>query len=573
MTVSQNRIAQNAAANYAPQPQSFGNTRLFWVFVIATGLLQVCAHRNDMSPDGISYIELARTSLAAGLHGLVNAYWSPLYPFLISLILRPLHPSIIREFTVIHVLNFFIYLASFACFNVFLGELQLARNLPGHAQGELAPSHSRWTHTLATLLFLWAAQFWLSPSFVNPDMCVAALVYLATALLFRMLRTSVAWPIWVLFGIILGLAYLAKAAMFPLAFVFLACALFLAWRNQTPMRATTGTALALLVFLAIAAPWITAISHAKGRWTFGDSGGIAYAEYVNAATLTTHWQGQPPGTGTPKHPTRQILTDPPMYEFAQPIPGSYPPWYDASYWYDGIRPHFALRGQLWVLFRALNAYFKMFSKTGVLYIVGLALFLALRRGARWQRVPSVIWLVFFPCVAALGLYALVLVEFRYVSPFVLMLLVWLVSRVELPRAIDSKFLHRLTLVALVAPIVAIAWPVIRDTRTIIRNAPDEQWQVASSLPAMGVPSGASLATIGSGLDGYWAHLAEDRIIAEIPTKNQGQFVEADAERKQSILQKFTNAGAQAVLTKNSDVANSMPGWHRIGNTQYYLWRP
>jgi len=366
---------------------------------------------------------------------------------------------------------------------------------------------------------------------------------------------------------------LAKAAMFPLAFIFLACALLLAWRKETAMHAISGTVLALLVFLAIAGPWITAISHAKGRWTFGDSGKIAYAEYVDGAALTTHWQGQPPGTGTPKHPTRQILADPPMYEFAQPIPGSYPPWYDASYWYDGIRPHFALRGQLWVLFRALNAYFKMFSKTGVLYIVGLALFLALRRGARWQSISPAMWLAFFPSIAALGLYALVLVEFRYVSPFALMLLLWLIYRIEIPRVTNSRFLRCLRLAALVAPAVAIAWPILRDTRTIIRNAPDEQWQVASALPAMGVPSGTPLATIGSGLDAYWAHLAGDRIIAEIPTKDQEQFVAADPARKQSILQKFTNAGAQAVLTKNPAVAKSTPGWHRIGNTQYYLWRP
>jgi hypothetical protein len=547
--------------------------RIFWFLVVGFGLLQVCAHRNDMSPDGISYIELARASLASGPHALTNAYWSPLYPFLLGLILRLLHPSIIWEFTAVHVLNFFIYLASFACFTVFLTELQLAGNLPARLEHDVAPCNSRWNDALSVFLFLWAAQFWLSPSFVNPDMCVAALVYLATALLLRMLRSSVAWPTWIFFGIVLGLAYLAKAAMFPLAFVFLACALFLAWRKQNATRAIRGAALALLVFLAIAAPWITAISHTKGRWTFGDSGKIAYAEYVNGATLTTHWQGQPPGTGSPKHPTRQILANPPIYEFAQPIPGSYPPWYDASYWYDGIRPHFALRGQLWVLFRALNAYFKMFSKTGVLYIVGVTLLLALRRGARWQSIQTAMWVVFFPSIAALGLYALVLVEFRYVSPFALMLLVWLIARIEILWPTNSKFLRCLTLAAIVAPAVAIAWPLTRDTRAIIRNAPDEQWQVANTLPAMGVPSGASLATIGSGLDAYWAHLAGDRIIAEIPTKDQEQFVAADLEKKQSILQRFINVGAQAVLTKNSAVANSMPGWHRIGNSQYYLWRP
>lgn len=549
--------------------------RLFWLVAIAIGLLQVWAHRNDLSPDGISYIELAGTSLKQGLHGLTNGYWSPLYPFLIRVLFRLSHPSIEHEFTFVHLLNFFIYLASFATFNIFLKELLLTRNTQKADTHGFTPLSPRWTSIFANLFFLWAAQFWLSPAIVNPDLCVAALVYLATAILLRILRTSGRLTNWIYLGVILGLAYLAKAAMFPLGFVFLASAFFLAQRGQqgtSRTRAFAGTALALAIFLAIVFPWINAISHAKGRWTFGDSGKIAYAEYVNRATLTTHWQGKPAGTGTPLHPTREILTDPPMYEFAQPISGSYPPWYDPSYWYDGIRPHFVIRGQLWVLFRALNMYFKIFSKTGALYVVFMALLWTIERCGRWQLVSTGMWLALLPAIAALAMYSLVLVELRYVSPFALMLLVWTFSRVEFARTADPQFLRRVRLVVMLSPIVAIAWAVIRDARDVIRNQPYEQWQVASALPDFSVPSGASLGYVGSGGDAYWAHLAGDRIIAEIPGKDQSPFTSTSLERKYAILQKFMEAGAQAVVTKNATVANSMPGWQRIRNTQYYIWR-
>src|SRR5271167_2870431 len=87
---------------------------LCWGVVAALGLLQVCAHRHVMNPDGISYLEIARAGIS-GWHGFVNAYWSPLYPFLISLVLRMFQPSIYWEFTVAHLLNFGIYLAAFAC--------------------------------------------------------------------------------------------------------------------------------------------------------------------------------------------------------------------------------------------------------------------------------------------------------------------------------------------------------------------------------------------------------------------------------------------------------------------------
>src|SRR5271163_3844316 len=72
---------------------------ILWFLVAAIGLLQVCAHRNEMAPDGISYIELASASLAQGLPMLTNAYWSPLYPFLIRVVFALGHPSLAWQFT------------------------------------------------------------------------------------------------------------------------------------------------------------------------------------------------------------------------------------------------------------------------------------------------------------------------------------------------------------------------------------------------------------------------------------------------------------------------------------------
>lgn len=573
-------VTRATAQNPPPATPAIREARAAsWLAVTAIGLLQVWAHRNDLSPDGISYIELARASLAQGLPALTNAYWSPLYPFLIRTTFRLVNPSIAHEFTSVHLLNFFIYLASFACFSMFRRELHFAHDAPKQHErfSQISPCMLA---ILANVFFLWAGQFWLSPSLVNPDLCVAALVYLASAILFRVWRTGGTWGLWLSLGVVLGLGYLAKAAMFLVAFVFLFSAFFLARRanpggaKPRSFRAIGKTLLAGAIFLVIAAPWINAISRAKHRWSFGDSGKIAYAEYIDSATLSTHWQGMPPGTGIPLHPTRKILSDPPMYEFAQPIPGSYPPWYDPSYWYDGIHPHFAIRGQLWVLFRSLNLYFKMFSKTGALYVVVFALLWGLKRCGRWQPVSPGMWLVMLPSFAALAMYALVLVEYRYVSPFVLMLLIWTFSRIEIAGDADPKYLRRASLVVVLAPIVAIAWPVIHDARDTIRNRPYEDWQVAMGLRDFGVLPGAALGYIGSGGDAYWAHLAGDRIIAEIPGRDQSRFTSADAEKRLAILQTFVAAGAQAVVTKNASVVTSMPGdWRRIRDTQYYTWRP
>jgi len=91
----------------------------FWCVVLISGLLNVWARRNDLSPDSISYIELGSATVRGGLHQIVNAYWSPLYPFLLSLVFRCFHPPVQWEFTLAHLLNLALYIVSFVSFELF----------------------------------------------------------------------------------------------------------------------------------------------------------------------------------------------------------------------------------------------------------------------------------------------------------------------------------------------------------------------------------------------------------------------------------------------------------------------
>src|SRR6266581_6334796 len=402
----------------------------FWCVVLVLGLLNVWAGRNDVSPDSISYIEIAWATARGGLHQIVNAYWSPLYPFLLSLVFRCFHPPAQWEFTLAHLLNFALYIASFASFELLLEELILEREAAGESTERCLPVSPRTVWTWGCVFFLWAGYYWLGSVWVTPDLCVAVLVYLAIALLLRIRRGRGNWLVFAGFGALLGLGYLAKAAMFPLSFVFLFSAFCLSRLSGASFRvAGFRTLLAAAVFSFFAVPLILALSAAKGRTTFGDSGRISYTEYIDGATKTVHWQGEPSDTGKPVHPTRKIFPDPAVYEFAYPIPGSYPPWYDPSYWYEGVSPHFMWKGQLWALFRAANVYLKIFSKSGALWVVLAAIWVVGREALRWGSSASGIWLVFLPSAAALGMYSLVLVEFRYVAPFVLILLIWMLKRI------------------------------------------------------------------------------------------------------------------------------------------------
>jgi hypothetical protein len=551
-----------------PQVRAF-----FWCAAIAIGMLQAWAHRNGLSPDGISYIEIAEAAGRNGWHALVNAYWSPFYPLLLSISFRIFRPGLNWEFTTVHFVNFALYLANLFCFEIFLKELLAARRRRSESGEEFRPVPDKILWVWGYLLFLWTCQYWLSPAMVTPDMCVAGLVYLATALLLRVYQGKGNWLLFAALGALLGVAYLAKAAMFPVSFVFLASGFLLyGLKRESYSKALTRCGPAFAAFLIVAAPLVIALSKEKNRATFGDSGKIAYAEYVNRATWLTHWQGEPPGTGIPAHPTRKIWSDPPMYEFAQPVPGSYPPWYDPSYWYEGIRPHFSLKGQLWVLFRAANLYLKLISRSGALYVVLIALFVWVRKAGKWELGAKELWLVWLPSLAALGMYALVLVEQRYVSGFALALLMWILSSVRISEKAEEAPRKRAVLATMLAMALAIAWPVTRDLNEVMANKPYEHWEVAVRLQGMGISPGTEVGYIGTGLDAYWAHLAGVRIIAEIPGKDQTRFLAADSVKKREILDKFAEVGAKAVVTKDAAVAKSMDGWREIGGTHYYVWR-
>jgi hypothetical protein len=114
------------------------------------------------------------------------------------------------------------------------------------------------------------------------------------------------------------------------------------WKNSKRWR--RGLVISTLIFLCTSAPLIWALSRQKGRFTFSDTGRLNYAWSITRHITLRNWHGEVPGSGTPVHPTRQLLLHPPVFEFDGPILGTYPPWTDPSYWNEGLQWHFSLKG-------------------------------------------------------------------------------------------------------------------------------------------------------------------------------------------------------------------------------------
>ena len=512
-----------------------------------------------MNEDGIQYLDLG-DAYAQGDWSHVNSVWSPLYPFILGLAVRFAEPGPRWEFAVAHLVTLGIYILALCCFEFFWRTTWRALRAGSRADEPAQVTLPAWAWWLSGYaLFVWSSVVLIRFRAVSPDMLVAALVYLAAGCLVRTASPSASGKDHALLGMTLGLGYLAKAVMFPLALVFLGAAGYLDRSPGKLRRWLVGTA----TFALVAIPLVLALSVQKGRLTFGEAGQFTYLKHVNDMPYPHRADEIPAGLGTPVHPTRLVHESPDVYEFASPVPGTYPVGLDPSYWAEGVSPRFEWRQQLRVFTGNAAYYAELFcwQLGGPLALTLLLLWLGpdtLRRGFAWR------WPLALIAVAstALGVYALVYVDGRYLAPFVLMLLAGLITLVRLPdttlswravvtagilipvfllielSAFDAKYVPRRLTPG------AIAW----DTRAAFRR-PDAPWRIAEAMHEVGIQPGDRIGFIGYAYGATFARLAQVQITAEMSWEEARKFWKQEPEARDEVLKTFSRAGAVAVVSE------------------------
>src|SRR5438552_6576945 len=76
-----------------------------WVVLLALAVFQGYAQRYVIGPDGISYLDLSDAVVSGHWPGLVNLYWSPLYPALIGVARAVTGVGAAGEIPLVHALN------------------------------------------------------------------------------------------------------------------------------------------------------------------------------------------------------------------------------------------------------------------------------------------------------------------------------------------------------------------------------------------------------------------------------------------------------------------------------------
>src|SRR5207248_914536 len=103
-------------------------------------------------------------------------------------------------------------------------------------------------------------------------------------------------------------------------------------------------------------PYIWAISKSRGRLVISESGRLNYLFFVNHTTPGWYFQNLGTARGNYLHTARRIHASPPIYEFASPIKGTQPIWYDPSYWSDGAVPKLHLHAWIALIMSHFRVY-------------------------------------------------------------------------------------------------------------------------------------------------------------------------------------------------------------------------
>jgi hypothetical protein len=399
-----------------------------WRVITALAAFQAYAHRYAISPDGISYLDLSDAVVGHHWSRLVNLYWSPLYPALVGIARAVSGASPALEVPAMHAVNFVSFLALFGAF-----EYSLASILALASRTRDSILAGPWGLAGAYALFAFFALTMLPQELTTPDVLSGAAMFLAFGALLR-LRDGSAHDVRdaAVLGIALGLGALTKSFLVPWAIVCLAV-LFVATRGR-------GARLTLVsggVWALIVVPWTMLLTRDAGRFTFGDTGRLTYAWYVNGQDVPS-LGGVPAGARTAR--ADAIL---PGVGVTGPAPGTDPAWFDPARWNASLEPHWNMHDQL----RTFDSFqvFYVQSLTPLLFLILLVTTAprGSRRGAWWNG-----WVVYVPAVAGIAAYSLVLVTARYVMPFVLAATLTLLATLPRPR----RMLPLLAVLGVVIPV-------------------------------------------------------------------------------------------------------------------------
>ena len=227
----------------------------------------------QLDGDALSFMDISDALLRHDWTRVTNAYWNPLYAGALAVGQAVARPSRMDELQVFYWVNFAIFAAAIGASLFFVRSLTDLRAEVVVQDHERFVFSARAMQLLSLALLFFSFQRELSLGKVRSDALLLVFLTLAGGMFFRVQRGLWGWfpPL----GATLGLAYLTKSfAFLPTVALLGGTAAYglLRQRGRDGQRTAVGAAVAALCFVAVAGPYIVAISIGQGApddWGFG----------------------------------------------------------------------------------------------------------------------------------------------------------------------------------------------------------------------------------------------------------------------------------------------------------------
>ena len=549
--------------------------------------------------DAVAYMDIADLIRAHNWLGIINGYWNPLYPALLAVGHTIVHPTRYTELHVYYMVNFGIFLLAMLAVVAFadaLIQLRDQREVTTASPNALPFLLDRYTlRYLGVAILVISTQRELSMGKVRPDALLQAFLLFALAALLRHLATShLRYAAFM--GIALGLAYLTKsfAFLFTLLCVIALIVFRFFWQRHAPARIAAAGLLTLICFSIVAGPYIVALSKQKGRFDFGDSGNLNYAWFVSGTEKMHLQRDQTSLFGAAdvhlQHPEKQLFKSPPIFSYKQLPYGTYPDWFDTSFFNEHIKAHVNPHLQIVVISQCFVRVIRYICNHPEVWILfALLLFAGARLGSDFRPSANAFWLApFLLGIATLCIYGMVNVEDRYLSASFFLILLPIFAATRISPTVSSTT----TRVAASSAIVLLALLTIGESaRTVgeLRRSlafiqyptgwyDRDIFSAAHALNALGVGPGDTIACIGTRAclyDHYWARLAGVRILTEIyepePPLNPYFVSMPNRDEAYNVVRR---EGAKVLVGYFDpglmDGANPVSaGWRELDDTHFY----
>jgi hypothetical protein len=546
--------------------QAFGKreTRIRWIFLafsIVSGAIAAYTTRHFVNGDALVYFDMADAIDTRRWADLINFHYSPGYAVLLGLADKLFGAGTLDELYVAKVVNFVCFLITLLALEILLARLKVDEDFGSSTRYR----HLDWLYFRAAAygVFLVCALVYVRIQVVSPDMLEFCFALLALASLVWIKKSGDSYAKFVVLGVVAGIGYIFKTPFFLMSMVFLGLS---ACYATSVSRAVTRVLTAAIVFLTIGASVWLPMSDRLGRFSFGESGSFNYTYFVS-------------GAGKPVHVPEKVWDNPHVEVYSGGSPAAtYPRGFDLAYWNEGVKPTFELQSQVPVLAKNVLA---VLGLNPWLHLVFLAwLCLHVRMGSSFAvklRKPSLPVLFGIVALAGTGLFCLVLVEARYVAPYVfaglVALLLWprcAADRPQAGRAVRAGVVL-ITTFSLVTTVVSICDHASRSLnhghgKQSHRSVFLENTAIRDFLQSRGVSGGDLAGILGSPSVGiYWARLTRVKAVATIA--DERAFLAATRQEREGAVNALRERRFKVIVGTGNAIADlKQEGWCPVPGT-------